>query len=77
VADLKSAVAEVANGLTEYDGQGFDRYSAWVEGLSFGIAGSGEDEWFTKEYYETCLKQSLSQLSSRRWSFDCPEFQFS
>ncbi|HNN62160.1 MAG TPA: hypothetical protein PKH78_03925 [Candidatus Obscuribacter sp.] len=77
VADLKSAVAEVANGLTEYDGQVFDRYSAWVEGLSFGIAGSGEDEWFTKEYYETCLKQSLSQLSSRRWSFDCPEFQFS
>lgn len=75
VADLKDAIAQVAQGLPEYDDQVFDRYSAWVEGLSFGIAGSGEDEWFTKAYYETCLKQSLAQLLSRRWAFDCPEFQ--
>lgn len=74
MADLNEAVAAVARGLPTYGDQVFDRYSAWVEGLSFGIAGSSEEAWFTKEYYETCLKQSLAQLLSRQWAFSCPEF---
>ena len=76
VADLNEAVVAVAKGGAKYEDRVFDRYSAWVEGLSFGIAGSGEEAWFTKKYYETCLKQSLSQLLSCKWTFSCPEFLF-
>ncbi len=75
VADLQAAVASVGKAGQVYGDDVFDRYSAWVEGLSFGVVGSGEDAWFTKEYYETCLKQGFAQLMSRQWCFDCPVFE--
>lgn len=72
--DLVAVVAAVTQGWWVGGDRLLDRYAAWVEGLSFGIPGSCEDEWFTREYYEACLRQSLSQLVSREWNFDCPAF---
>lgn len=76
VADLQAAVVSVGNAGQMYGDEVFDRYSAWVEGLSFGVVGSHEDAWFAKDYYETCLKQSLSQLLSCKWKFSCSDFLF-
>ncbi|MCG9101355.1 hypothetical protein LH462_10170 [Laribacter hongkongensis] len=78
VGDIRDAIAAVAEQSPRCDDDLLDRYSAWVEGLSFGIPGAGEEEWIAKakDYDETCLKQSLSQLISNQWSFDCPEFRW-
>lgn len=68
--DIQNAIAAIDKSVFKFDEGMMDRYSIWVEGISFGVDGTGEESWFSKEYYERCLEQAFSQLSASAWKYE-------
>lgn len=70
IEDVWKAISAIDKSLFAFDEEMMNRYSIWVEGISFGVDGTGEDHWFSKEYYERCLRQAFSQLSAAAWKYE-------
>lgn len=75
VEDIQKAMGWIDSSGFKVDDVIIDRYAIWVEGISFGVEDTPEDDWFGKAYYERCLEQAFSQLSESKWNYRDAVFQ--
>jgi len=76
VEDIRKAVSSINSFVLKVDEETIQQYSIWVEGISFGVDGTVEKDWFGKEYYEQCLSQAFSKLSASAWKYKNSSFRF-
>ena len=75
VEDIQKAIGRLDASGCKVDDAMIERYGIWVEGISFGVEGMTEDDWFGTAYYERCLEQAFLQLSETKWSYRDAIFQ--
>lgn len=75
IEEIRKAIDRIDSSVLKFDDATIERYSIWVEGISFGVKGTTEENWFGKEYYERCLEQAFSQLSLAAWKWEVSSFQ--